>query len=330
MQHRISWIAWVAVGWVTMGSGLARAEFIFDATVPLPKPVETAIERAQTWIAAAQQPNGSWGGCNGVNGMSLMALMVNGHTPGYGRYGSKVAAGVEFLIRSQKENGFLIVGNQGNMYQHAMATLALSEAYGMSHNASIREALIKSVELIVRSQNGEGGWRYQPVPADADLSVTVMQVMALRAVAETGIYVPKETVDLAIRYVKGRYNTGTASYGYTAVDAGNVNRGAAGIVCLQSCGLTEDPTISKTVAYLMKTITYAPGDDRMQWYGHYYSSVALYHFGGDAWKTYYPKICETVLKDWAGRGGHYNDLLNTAWAVLVIGAPYRYLPIYQE
>ena len=37
------------------------------------------------------------------------------------------------------------------------------------------------VWLIVRTQNDQGGWRYQPVKYDADLSVTICQIMALRA-----------------------------------------------------------------------------------------------------------------------------------------------------
>ena len=45
----------------------------------------------------------------------------------------------------------------------------------------VREALRRAVRLIVNTQNSEGGWRYQPVRNDADLSVTVCQIMALRA-----------------------------------------------------------------------------------------------------------------------------------------------------
>ena len=37
----------------------------------------------------------------------------------------------------------------------------------------------KAVNLIVDTQNAEGGWRYQPQRRDADISVTICQVMAL-------------------------------------------------------------------------------------------------------------------------------------------------------
>ena len=306
----------------------ARAEFIFDANVPFDPKVEKAIARAQDWLAASQQPNGSWGGCNGRNSLVILALMVNGTTPGHGKYGAKVSSGLDFLINSQHDNGYLVVGESGNMYQHALATLCLAEAYGMTHNPDIRESLIKAVQLIIKAQAPSGGWRYKPRPEDADLSVTVMQIMALRACVESGIFVPKDTIDLAIKFVKSVWNDQTHSFGYASVDTGNFNRAAAGTVSLQSCGMLNDPVIPKAVAYMMKNCDYSAGST-MGWYGHYYASVALYHYGGESWKTYYPKICERVQKDWS-QSGHYSDSLETAWAVLVLGVPYRYLPIYQR
>jgi len=312
----------------------ARAEFVYDATVPFEPRVEKAIARAQEWLAQIQQANGSWGTCNGRNALACMALMVNGTTPGHGHYGAKVATAVDFLVNSQHENGYLVVGDTGNMYQHGLSTLCLAESYGMTHNIQVREALIKSIDLIVRAQNRAGGWRYKPVPDDADLSVTVMQVMALRACVEAGLFVPKETIDFAVHYVKSLWGDKMDTFGYASpASEVSFNRAAAGTVCLQSCGLTEDPLIPRAIKHLMQHVPW-PGEGKsdnsaMVWYGHYYASVALYHYGGDNWKTYYPRLTDGVLKEWDKRG-HFPDVLETSWAVLVLGVPYRYLPIYQE
>jgi len=43
----------------------------------------------------------------------------------------------------------------------------------------------------------------------------------------------------------------------------------------------------------------------------------------------YTEADAKVLNDWAS-SRHYRDIIDTAWAVLVIGVPYRYLPIYQR
>jgi len=41
---------------------------------------------------------------------------------------------------------------------------------------------------IIESQNAEGGWRYNPRPFDADISVTVCQMMALRSAKNAGAF----------------------------------------------------------------------------------------------------------------------------------------------
>ena len=50
----------------------------------------------------------------------------------------------------------------------------------------MRTKLQRAIQLIVTTQCDKGqhagGWRYRPRPEDADISVTVMQVVALRAV----------------------------------------------------------------------------------------------------------------------------------------------------
>ena len=62
------------------------------------------------------------------------------------------------------------------------------------------------MKIIVNSQNKDGGWRYQPVRADADISVTVCEIMALRAARNAGLFVPNETIDRSIDYVKRSQN----------------------------------------------------------------------------------------------------------------------------
>ena len=102
-------------------------------------------------------------------------------------------------------SGFIInrdAVSQGPMYGHGFATMFLAECYGMSRRAELRGKLAAAVKLIVDSQNDEGGWRYWPDSTDADVSVTICQVMALRAARNAGLSVPKTTIDRCIEYVK--------------------------------------------------------------------------------------------------------------------------------
>ena len=136
------------------------------------------------------------------------------------------------------------------MYSHGFGTLFLAEAYGMTHRPEIREKLRKAVQLIIDTQNNEGGWRYQPVKNDADLSVTICQINALRAARNAGLYVPKETVDACINYVKQSQNPDGGFRYMLSGGASAFPRSAAGVVALQSAGEYDSKEIRDGLAYL--------------------------------------------------------------------------------
>ena len=68
--------------------------------------------------------------------------------------------------------------------------------------AGVRETLVRAVQVICKAQNNEGGWRYQPIPQQADISVTISQIMALRSARNAGLEVPKSVVEKCIEYIK--------------------------------------------------------------------------------------------------------------------------------
>ena len=137
----------------------------------------------------------------------------------------------------------------------------LAECYGMSPRAELREKLAKAVKLIVNTQNKEGGWRYNPQRDDADISVTVCQVMALRAAHNAGLFVPKETIDRAIEYVKRCQNAdGGFMYMPSAGGESGFPRSAAAVVGLeQRRHLPRARKSAKALDYLMR---FRPGRGR--------------------------------------------------------------------
>lgn len=98
--------------------------------------------------------------CGRLHISAGMAFMASGSTPGRGPY-DHVDRCVD-LLRHTEESGFINIEGaltHGPMYGHGFATLFLAEAYGMTMRPAIRPKLSKAVNLIVQTQNSEGGWR---------------------------------------------------------------------------------------------------------------------------------------------------------------------------
>ena len=162
-----------------------------------------AIRRGLDYLVKMQNDDGSTGRGPmsrnvGVCSLAGLAFMSHGSMPGRGPFGAPVKQVLDFVARSGKESGFLVndaAASHGPMYEHGFAALFLAEAYGMSPNNDLRDKVAKATKLIVDKQNAEGGWRYMPERRDADISVTICQVMALRAARNAGFFVPNETID---------------------------------------------------------------------------------------------------------------------------------------
>lgn len=302
-----------------------------------------AIERGLKLLGSRQNEDGSFrsGGYSrnvAICALAGMAFMSGGSTPGRGPYGRNVSRSIAYILAHTQESGFINIpgaSSHGPMYGHGFATLFLAECYGMTMRPDIREKLTKAVQLIVNTQNKEGGWRYQPVRRDADISVTICQIMALRAARNAGLFVPRETIDRCTDYVKRSQN---ADGGFMYMIQGGQSafpRSAAGIVALYSAGIYDGPEISKGLKYLMKFVP-REGDVNREshyFYGHYYAVQAMWHAGGRFWETWFPAIRDSLVGRQTDDGGWSDSICmeyGTAMACIILQMPNNYLPIFQR
>jgi prenyltransferase beta subunit len=307
---------------------------------------QQSIDRGLAYLSTRQQTRGSFGSESryrknvAVASLAGMAFLSAGHTPGRGRYHQTVDQTVDFILSSAQPSGYIIQADSaghGPMYGHGFATLFLAEAYGMSPREEVRQALKSAVQLIVNSQNREGGWRYEPDSREADISVTVCQIMALRAARNCGIAVPKSTVDQCIDYVKKCQNTdGGFRYQLNILPRSEFARSAAGLVALYSAGVYEGKEFDSGLAYLER---HRPLGDMLRFeshyfYGHYYAVQAMWHAGGDHWRQWYPSIRDELLARQMPDGSWPDSMINTeygtAMACLILQMPNNYLPIFQR
>ena len=312
--------------------------------VRLTPEVRTAITKGLDYLAkeGLQKADGSWGsGQNDVaeTSAALMAFMLKGYIPGRGgRYGVVMENGLTYLINKGKaQRGFLgTPNNHAGMYEHGLAVLALSEAWGQSKNPQVGTALRAGVDIILRAQSSLGGWRYSPLPSDADLSMTVMQLVALNSAHESGIQVPTATIDKAVKYVKSCQDIeGSGGFKYMP-GGGEVGfaRSAAGVMSLIMTGQRNTKEAQKGLAFLKAypDKKFEKGYPRFH-YAHYYAVQAIYQSGEMDFQKWFPKIAATVVSmqapdgSWSGEGG---PAFATGMSILIIGVPYRFLPIYQR
>ncbi len=232
---------------------------------------KATIQRALSALARRQITQGEFRGGFGTSGyaggvavcgLAGLAFLASGSAPGRGPYGKAIERCVDYLLRNTDSNGYIsaqATGGQDRMYGHGFATLFLAEAYGMSLHADVNEklgkSLAKSVQLIIATQNDQGGWRYQPVKSDADLSITICQIMALRAARDAGMNVPSETRSRCIDYVK-RSQGADGSFAYTLSPnsrGGTFALAAAGVVALNSAGIYDGKEVESALQYVWRS-----------------------------------------------------------------------------
>lgn len=315
--------------------------------------LDTAVTRGLAYLAAEQTDDGCFGagryGKNvAVTALACLAFMADGNLPGRGEYGQQVQKGLEFILASSSETGLIAADStNGPMYGHGFATLFLGEVYGMTPGGAdtdlasrTHEALVKAVRLIERTQNDEGGWRYNPVPYDADVSVTICQIMALRSARNAGIEVNKDTIDRAVEYVR-RCQNPDGGFKYQATSGFSAfPRSAAGVASLYYAGIYEDDSIDRGLRYIMETgLPGGPQDGNAAhrthyFYGHYYAVQSMYLAGGDHWATWWPAIREELITrqehdgSWADAG--VGPAYGTSMALIILQMPKRFLPIFQK
>jgi len=318
-------------------AGAANADGSFVEITP---ESQNAVLRGIEYLKSQQQEDGSFGQDRygrhvGITALAGLAFMGHGVMPGRGPDGRYVDRALQFVLNHVDPTGLIAAEtSHGPMYGHGFATLFLAEVYGQSHDTRTREALVKAVRLIVGSQNKEGGWRYQPVSEDADVSVTICQVMALRAARNAGIKVPKQTIDKAVEYVKKCQNADGGFRYMMHSGSSAFPRSAAGVATLYYAGVYNDKSIDLGLQYLM---SHKPGGTRgtsHYFYGHYYAVQAMFMAGGNYWREWFPAIREELIRKqdassgaWSGQaGGTYG----TSMALIILQIPNRYLPIFQK
>ncbi len=229
------------------------------------------------------------------------------------------------------------------MYSHGIATIALSEAYGMTADPELAAPVRSAVDFIHRARNRrEGGWRYDPGQV-GDTSVLGWQVMALKSAQSAGVDVPEEALDVAARWLE-RVSQGTSRglYAYQPGKKYTRSMTAEAMFVQQLLGRDRGELRMQTSArFIARELP--DWDDEPNTYLWYYATLALFQHQSDEWRRWNDALKEQLLEHqhtsgksagswdttdrWSRLGGR---VYQTALCTLMLEVYYRYLPRYMQ
>ena len=338
--------------------------------------VKIAVDKAVAWLIKQQKPAGFIvdektdskpkrgdlpSHSAAMTALALMGLASVGHMPDDPTpEGAAAGKALRYIVEGIEpdENGYLGRSDRSRMYGHGIISLMLAEMVGHAPDEAtdkrLRSMLEGAVALIIRSQQvpkseaNRGGWRYEPQSSDSDISVSVWQLMTLRAAKNAGFDVPREAIDNAIAYIKRSYRverdangnpkSNAAAFSYEPYGGRQTfSTTAAGLLSLQVCGQYETPEVTGSANWLLKS----PPDIAEPWffYGCYYYSQGMYQRGGDHAATARQHTEQVLVGsqaaegNWFPRNGNEKSagaVYATSLALLSLSVHHHFLPIYQK
>lgn len=295
-------------------------------------PAEAALQDALVWLARHQSESGAWdtdgfghrcengitdgGGFPthdvGVTGLALLAFLGAGHTHRDDtEFGIVVKRGLRWLRKQQDAEGCIGPRLQDNwIYGHAIAALAVVEAFGMTESPSLRTAAQRSVDFAHACKNPRRAWRYGVRPGEDDTSVTGWMVMLMKSARGAGLDVPvRDGIDV-IEFLDDMTDelgrTGYALRGQRPVrPAGRAEEfpdiyteSMTSVGILSRVFLGEEPTTSEPIRRGAKLVVASrPVNEapRLDFYAWYYGTLAMYQVGGASWKDWDKAMKRVVL-----------------------------------
>ncbi|MFC1582352.1 hypothetical protein ACFL4W_02315, partial [Planctomycetota bacterium] len=289
----------------------------------------------------------NWDNC--ATGFALLCFLGAGHTHKAGKFRQQVANGLAYMEAAQGDDGAF----SSNNYVHAIATMSIAEAYGMTKSANLKEMAQKAVNVMLSRQNEYLGWTYGNPATRNDTSVTGWQVMALKSAKSSGLDIgngfegAKQHFEKVTPEIQGDSDpmlSDLVAYTYYTDkdEPGHRNKRLTAICLLGRVFMGQDTKGRVLRAHGNKMLEYLPGGyDSGKFYEWYYTTLAMFQMGGEYWKKWNVAL-KKVLCDNQNMGGCEDGswdpttdfscqrggrVFTTATGCLSLEVYYRYLPV---
>jgi hypothetical protein len=288
---------------------------------------ESAVDAALRWLMRHQEKDGRWdavkygatpevGKGNGFNwghdaamtGLSTLAFLSAGHTPKIGKYKNTVKTAIDWILAKQKPNGTF----GENIYEDAICTLAIAEAFGMFPDPKIKIAAQKGVDYLL-NPNADIHWGLAKDKVPYSTSVLGWVLMAMKSAKIAGLVVPEEVfpkykahLELATsKDQSGNYDHVKYSIPGGLMFDANKNDNtmtAIGMLMYEYLGVKRhdlsvmaDRIIKDLPAWGGAINDSSWGVDNFDMYHWYYATLALFQYGGDHWKKWNKALSDTLV-----------------------------------
>jgi hypothetical protein len=259
----------------------------------------------------------------GVTGLAVLAFLHAGYLDRDDKRGSKYAtnvrAGLRYLIRSQGDDGvFGARVARDFMYDHAIATLVMCEAFWRTRNPRYKKPAQDGLDFIARARNPCWAWRYEPRGGENDTSVTGWCVMALKSGRYAGLEIDPDAFEGARTLIDHMTDPDTGRVGYNSRGGRPGRPGgmqdrfpaeksqsttAVGVLCRMLIG--EDPRTSERIRKGADLCLLSPplwDDGSIDMYYWYFGTQALFQVGGESWTKWNEALKTAIVAQQHGDG----------------------------
>jgi Prenyltransferase and squalene oxidase repeat len=342
---------------------------------------EQSIELGLVYLAQMQAADGSWSlhrfpgatdsdagvyrSDTAATGLALLAFLGAGYDHFDDKYHNTVRRGLEYLLNHQKADGdlFLPMDQQANpnrwtrLYSHAIATLSVCEALGMTGDKRLREPAQKAINFIIAAQDRRnGGWRYDPGD-DSDTSVTGWQTTALKSGELAGLEVPKVAYERVAQFLDSAQISPQDGSRYiyrprdprsqSPLDSRRPTMTAVALLTRIYLGWRrDDPNLLRGAEFIMTNPPRATDMYSRDTYYWYYATQVMFQLKGDYWKAWNERLHPLLINSQIATGplaGSWDPqhpvpdrwgtvcgrIYVTTMNLLSLEVYYRHLPIYE-
>jgi hypothetical protein len=344
---------------------------------------EQAVLRGLRWLAEHQLSDGRWSlknygkemsdcNCRGKSEAEVVDIDVAGTAFGVlpflgagithsqapeepaelGQYRRVVRRALAFLLESQgkviKKDPLQEGKLHDNTYAHALGTMALCEAYGLTGDLNLKVGAQRAIKYLVEAQDPEGGgWRYgarQP----GDMSAVAWVFLAIRSGNLAGLPPKRAALTKAEGFVDscaaGPKEAKLSRYSYQPRGGATVPLTAAGLLTRQYLNWPKNhPDLAAGCDFIMANLPPETATRLEPVYYYYYATQVLHHMEGPAFDLWNHRMRELLVHtqatkghqagswdpegaDWGKQGGR---LYVTSLALMTLEVYYRHLPMYR-